>query len=75
MTRPFPERLARAVASARSVTTATIPLAERRAEIIDVTLQGATVPELRAALAAHGVHAPARAPKTTLAAALRDALI
>lgn len=66
------ERLTRAIRHAAAITEASIPLAERRREMLSVMVAGMTVPELRRLLAARGP-APALAERRpALAARLLD---
>jgi hypothetical protein len=66
-----------AVERARTATAGTVPAATRRAEIIDLALQGLTVPQMRALYVAHYSGAPLERglPRAQVAAALRAAAL
>lgn len=68
-----------AVERARTVTTGTVPVATRQAEIIGLALQGLTIPQMRALYVAHYSGAPlprslrrAEVAKALHTAALKD---
>lgn len=66
-----------AIERARTVTAGTVPVAARRAEIIDLALQGLTVPQMRALYVAHysGAPLPGGLARAGVAEALRTAAL